>query len=217
MGVQQRMSASPAASARRALFGLERWQYLGSRLLRLASLLLLLTGVIPFAAAQDGDSLTIVAVLDGDSIRLRQRNGERFELRLAAIDAPERAQAFGDRSRRHLMALLHDCALQLMTSKRDRFDRHVGTLTCIAKKGATFDVGLAQIAAGMAWHFSRYASEQPLSQRRAYADSQQLARQRRVGLWADTAPLAPWQYRQAQSVRSTSGKNIRAPRYRAMP
>jgi endonuclease YncB( thermonuclease family) len=52
------------------------------------------------------------------------------------------------------------------------------------------DVGKAQVAAGMAWVFDRYAE--------GYEDLYPLqdhARASRVGLWSDTAPTAPWDWR----------------------
>ena len=173
--------------------------FLAKTILLLCATVLLMLAMPASAAAQDIDRLLIVAVLDGDSIRLRRHNGERFELRLAAIDAPEQAQRFSDSSRHHLIDLMRDCTPHVLSSKRDRYYRQVGTLTCTPTKGEPFDVGLAQVAAGMAWHFSRYAGEQEFSQRRAYADAQQRARQRGIGLWADAAPLPPWEYRRTHA------------------
>ena len=69
------------------------------------------------------------------------------------------------------------------------------------------DVGLAQIEAGLAWHFRRYAAEQPAARRQAFEQAEQRARRRRAGLWQDATPVAPWQYREQARINP----RVRAP------
>ena len=57
------------------------------------------------------------------------------------------------------------------------------------------DAGLALIRAGLAWHFKRYASEQPEQQRAEYALAEQQAREAGLGLWGDLSPVPPWEWR----------------------
>ncbi len=59
----------------------------------------------------------------------------------------------------------------------------------------TLDAGLAQLTVGLAWHFTRYAHEQSTEERERYADAEREARAKRVGLWSDPAPVAPWEWR----------------------
>ena len=47
----------------------------------------------------------VVAVADGDTITLPDANRQQHKIRLAGIDAPERAQPFGLRSKQHLAEL----------------------------------------------------------------------------------------------------------------
>ena len=60
------------------------------------------------------------------------------------------------------------------------------------------DAGLAQIRAGMAWCFRRYAKELPIDRRQQYANPEAQAQAERRGLWADNEPMAPWDWRRAQ-------------------
>lgn len=129
-------------------------------------------------------------VLDGDSLRVYDDQGQRVTVRLAGIDAPEKAQPYADRSRQHLRELLRDCRPQLQIHKRDRFGRAVAVATCDGR-----DLGLAQLEAGWAWHFRRYKNEQPAQERLAYARAEDRARESRRGLWRETAPTPPWVYR----------------------
>lgn len=57
------------------------------------------------------------------------------------------------------------------------------------------DANLAQVQAGMAWHFKKYQKEQSPSDRASYAQAEIDARTRRIGLWVDANPIPPSDYR----------------------
>ena len=57
------------------------------------------------------------------------------------------------------------------------------------------DVGLAQITQGLAWHYKAYAREQTAEDRARCADAEVVAKAKRVGLWGEKAPVAPWEWR----------------------
>jgi hypothetical protein len=73
--------------------------------------------------------------------------------------------------------------------KRDKYKRIVGKVwvqpascpTC----PMTLDAGHAQITVGMAWWYRKYGTEQSAQDRGAYEFSEQEARAKRAGLWAD--------------------------------
>jgi endonuclease YncB( thermonuclease family) len=48
----------------------------------------------------------------------------------------------------------------------------------------------------MAWHYKKYASEQPKTDREIYAQAEQLAKSQGIGLWRDKNPMPPWDFRQ---------------------
>jgi len=75
-------------------------------------------------------------------------------------------------------------------SKIDRYGRRV----CRVLVGGV-DAGLEQVRAGLAWFFGRYAKELPPDRRQQYADMEAQAQAERRGLWADAAPVAPWEWR----------------------
>ncbi len=82
--------------------------------------------------------------------------------------------------------------------KTDFFGRLVGRVFVEGR-----DAGLAQLRAGLAWHFRRYDADLAPAQRRRYAEAERQARLRRLGLWREAAPVPPWEYR-AQARRSHS-------------
>jgi endonuclease YncB( thermonuclease family) len=142
------------------------------------------------------------AIQDGDSFVLATGDGRQLRIRIAGIDAPERGQAWGGRAREHLNELLARHPLQVAPLKQDRYGRTIADV----HNGAV-DVGLAQIRAGLAWHYRRYADEQPPTRRNAYAQAERQAREQHQGLWQDSAPQAPWLLR-AQQRRQQSAARI---------
>ncbi len=132
----------------------------------------------------------VVAVADGDTITVLDAARRRSRVRLAGIDAPESRQPFGAAAKRSLSALVFGADVEVEYRKRDRYGRIVGR---VLRDG--HDAGLAQIEAGLAWHYRHYASEQSPQDRAAYAQAEHDARAVRRGLWADRAPLAPWEWR----------------------
>jgi endonuclease YncB( thermonuclease family) len=76
---------------------------------------------------------------------------------------------------------------------KDRYGRTVGVVTC-----AGMDANAEQVRRGLACVFVRYApAGSPL-----YA-LESAARNSRAGLWADTRPVAPWDWRAAAHIRTT--------------
>jgi endonuclease YncB( thermonuclease family) len=68
---------------------------------------------------------------------------------------------------------------------KDRYGRTLGRVTC-----ASVDANAEQVRRGMAWVYVRYAPKNsPLYQ------FEGAARTQRVGLWAEPAPVPPWEWR----------------------
>ena len=163
---------------------------------------LLVTVVLLFLApAVQAETLTgrVVGVADGDSVTVLDANLEQHKIRLQGIDAPEKAQPFGQRSKENLSRLLFDKDVRVEWSKRDRYGRIIGKVwvqpvgctTC----PMTLDAGHAQITVGLAWWYRKYAGEQSPQDRGAYEFSEQEARAKRVGLWSHPDPVPPWEWR----------------------
>ena len=139
----------------------------------------------------------MVAVSDGDTLTLLDDALARHRVRLSGIDAPERRQPFGERAKQHLASLVFARPVRVVWEKRDRYARIVGRVW-VAECAAcpyTVDVGLEQIRAGLAWHYTQYQREQALAQRERYAALERNARERRAGLWTEPHPVAPWKFR----------------------
>ena len=141
----------------------------------------------------------VVGVHDGDTITVLDATKTQHKIRLAGIDAPELKQAFGTRSRQNLSNMVYDKDARLECHKTDRYKRKVCKVwvqpsectTC----GKTLDTGHAQIIAGLAWWYRAYAREQSAEDQGRYESAEDEARLRRWGLWRDTEPVPPWEWR----------------------
>lgn len=132
----------------------------------------------------------VVGVSDGDTVTVLDSRSQQYKIRLMGIDAPEKNQAFGNRSKQFLSSLVFNRRVQVEYNKRDRYGRAVGKIIVNGK-----DANLAQIEAGMAWHYKQYQKEQSADDRVAYASAEEQARVGRRGLWQDNEPTPPWEYR----------------------
>ena len=133
----------------------------------------------------------VVGVSDGDSVTVLDAQKAPHKIRLAGIDAPERAQAYGQKAKASLSELVFGQSVDVAWSKQDRYGRIVGVITL-----AGVDINLEQIKRGMAWHYKQYQNEQSPEDRIAYAQSESQARDKKLGLWRDPAPIEPAVFRQ---------------------
>lgn len=132
----------------------------------------------------------VVGVIDGDTLTVLDAERRQHKIRLAGIDAPERGQPFGSRSKRALFECAFGKQVRVIGTKTDRYQRFVGK---ILHQGV--DCNLQQIERGLAWHYKQYEREQLPHDRAAYALTEVQAREASKGLWSEYAPEAPWEYR----------------------
>lgn len=84
--------------------------------------LALLLGFVCQAAIIDG---RVVGVADGDTVTVLDANKVQHKIRLSGIDAPEKKQPFGERSKESLSDLVFGKDVSVETDKRDRYGREV--------------------------------------------------------------------------------------------
>lgn len=127
----------------------------------------------------------VVGVSDGDTITvLDAMDNGRFRVRLFGIDAPEKRQAYGQKAKQYLSALVYGKRVSVRFSAVDRYGRIVGRVFLGNK-----DICLSMIAAGYAWHYVHYDRSPE------YAAAGKRAAAMRAGLWADRSPVPPWEFR----------------------
>ena len=67
----------------------------------------------------------VVGVSDGDTITVLDDAKTQHKIRFAGIDAPEKGQAFGERSKQSLSALVFQKRVEARCHKKDRYGREV--------------------------------------------------------------------------------------------
>ena len=141
------------------------------------------------------DTLTgrVVRVTDGDTIVILDSTNTQHKIRLTGIDAPERKQAFGTKSKEHLSDSVAGKFVVVEYDKRDRYERILGKVLLSDE-----DMNLEQIKAGLAWHYKKYENEQTQKDRELYSNAEVEATKARRGLWHDPVPVPPWEYRKSK-------------------
>jgi endonuclease YncB( thermonuclease family) len=132
----------------------------------------------------------VVGVSDGDTVTVLDANRMPNNVRLAGIDAPEKAQAYGQKAKESLSELVYGKTVDVEWAKSDRYNRIIGKITLNG-----VDINLEQIKRGMAWHYKQYQLEQTMQDRISYAESERRARDKKTGLWQDPVPVEPWAFR----------------------
>jgi endonuclease YncB( thermonuclease family) len=144
----------------------------------------------------------VVGISDGDTLKVRCPDRPPIAVRLAEIDAPEKAQPFGQRSRELLSTLCFRKQAEIRPSSRDRYGRTVARVSC-----AGADANTAMVRAGLAWAYTRYLTDPQIRAMEV------VARRERRGLWADAQPVPPWEWRKA----GEKGISVQAPADRPGP
>lgn len=126
----------------------------------------------------------VVAITDGDTLKV-MREGKEVTIRLNGIDAPESSQAFGQRAKQMCSEYCFGKTVTVIINDTDRYGRLVADIQL--PDGLILNREL--VRHGMAWHYKQYSNDITL------ATLEEAARNNRYGLWADKAPVAPWEYR----------------------
>lgn len=125
----------------------------------------------------------VIGVTDGDTLTVLSQ-GHPVKVRLANIDAPEKKQPFGARSKQSLSELCFGREATIDAANHDRYGRTVAVVHC-----GPVNVNVAQVRRGMAWVYPQYNRDPSLPAVEA------AARASRVGLWSGPDPLEPWLFR----------------------
>jgi endonuclease YncB( thermonuclease family) len=170
--------------------------------------LLLIFATLAMSAANADIIGKVVAVTDGDTIKVLDENQVLHKIRLSGIDAPEKAQPFGNVSRKHLASMVAGKNVRVETTKKDRYGRVLGKVWVQPRDcpscGKTLNANHAQILSGMAWWYRAYAKDQSAQDRGRYESAVDEARKRKRGLWSEPNPVPPWVWRRGERTSSKS-------------
>ena len=132
----------------------------------------------------------VVSIADGDTITILDAEKVQHKIRLDGIDAPEKGQAFGTKSREALGRKVHERDVRIEWEKRDRYQRIIGKVYVDSRL-----INREMVSEGMAWRYVKYSKDPELIR----AETE--AREAKRGLWADKSPVAPWEWRKTEKER----------------
>ncbi|HHF1329388.1 TPA: thermonuclease family protein [Haemophilus influenzae] len=156
-----------------------------NRKILLASLLLIFT--VLSACSREKNTCRVVKISDGDTLTCLTKGNKSIKVRLAEIDAPEKSQAFGQKSKKTLSDLVYQKNVRLSLKGKDRYQR---TLAIVYYQDK--NINLEMVKQGMAWAYKQY-SHDPI-----YLQEQENAQAKGIGLWADNNPIEPSQWRRQE-------------------
>ena len=133
---------------------------------------------------------------DGDS--LETQSGR--QIRLACIDAPEYDQPGGLAAHNTLESLVAN-GVTIQNLGADSYGRMLAVVFPI-RGGSGDSVNTTMVRMGQAWVYRRFANDCGIP-RRELCKAEAKARAARIGLWQESRPIPPWQWRQGWA-RSTN-------------
>ncbi len=127
----------------------------------------------------------VVRVVDGDTVHVFEGGGVQTKIRLHGIDTPERGQPYYRKATDALAGMIAGQEVGVTVVDTDRYGRTVGVIYLNEQ-----NINLAMVQGGYAWWYQRYAKfDRPLQ------EAERQARAQKLGLWADSDPVAPWEWR----------------------
>ena len=139
----------------------------------------------------------VVGISDGDTFTLLTTDKQQVKVRLSEIDAPEKAQPFGNRSRQALSNLIFSKDVLVVQDDIDRYGRLVGQVYVNG-----LHVNRKMVQEGMAWVYRRYMKDETLLQ------DELAAREAKRGLWSlpSTEQVPPWEWRRGERTNSSNNE-----------
>jgi|GEM_PF-1235865 len=153
-------------------------------------------GSIPvdtFAPMADSEQWQVIRVSDGDTIVVRQMDGQEKKLRFCGIDAPEKSQPLGKESKANLQKLVDevDGTVMITPIESDRYGRTVAEIFS-SKNGIEKSLNSEQLSSGNAYLYKQYAGKCP--NKLSFESAEAIAQSGHLGVWSGNFEK-PWDYR----------------------
>ncbi|MBO3099606.1 thermonuclease family protein [Gelidibacter sp. DF109] len=154
------------------------------------SLFVVFQFIISIAFSQ---SLTgkVVGIMDGDSFKLLTLDSTVVRVRLANIDCPEKKQPFSAKATQFTADAIFGKMVTINIQKTDRYKRYISNVTYNDSLSLCHEL----VKNGLAWHYVKYSKDKTLQ------EMEDKAKAAKVGLWQDSHPTAPWEWRSSKKKK----------------
>lgn len=126
----------------------------------------------------------VTAVKDGDTIEMLV-NGKPMRIRLFGVDAPEKGQPFGEKSKQFTANLCFGKVVKAREISKDQYRRVVAEISLPDNTSLNYKL----LQAGLVWHYKNFSKNE------VWAAAERKAKKEKLGLWKDAHPIAPWDWR----------------------
>lgn len=158
---------------------------------------LLIFGLIGCQTSFRPAQYSVKRVSDGDTLTVTDARGADIKVRFACVDAPEKNQALGQKSKKNLERLITEAGNRVLLDVLDE-DQYRRKVALVRTKlgNETHLLQLEQIKAGLAWPYKQFASNCPVWN--DVNDAAETAKRKRIGIWSKRKPVPPWEFRKEQ-------------------
>ena len=163
-------------------------------IVRLILFILLCSFITPSLSLAWSGKLTNVA--DGDTITVLH-DGQEKKIRFYGIDCPEGDQNFGQQAKAFTSAMVHGRKIQIKPMDTDRYGRTVALVFA-----DEINVNEQIVSQGYGWVYRQYCKDGFCND---WLRQESTARDNHKGLWSESSPQPPWEYRQQQ--RAAGGRH----------
>ncbi len=128
----------------------------------------------------------VVAITDGDTIKILTLAKRQIKVRLADIDTPEKCQPYGKKAKQILSGKIYGKHVKVEKVTTDRYKRMVGRIYL-----GNRNINAEMVADGAAWVYRKYSKDPGL------LELERQAQKKRLGLWGlpESQRVPPWKWR----------------------
>lgn len=159
-------------------------------------LILLMVGIacVSAMAATELFEAKVLAVVDGNTLEIRDEAGDVYQIVLNGVDSPELGQDFGDKAKGFLEKIALKKNVKVQLDGKDRW----GNRLAVVWVKEDVDLRVELLKAGLAWT----AERNPIP---TLENVRIEAQEKGKGLWASNEPTPPWIFRRQQSMMQAKG------------
>ena len=145
---------------------------------------------------KDQPNATVVKVIDGNTVEILTVDNEVYRVMFKEVDSPELGQEFGEEAKLFTEKMLLKKKVIVEMKGKDMWGNRLAGITL--KNGKNIEIELLE--AGYAWHNTLKSKDENL------AELEKTTKEKKVGLWNDENPTAPWIFRRQQTMAKAKSR-----------
>ena len=130
----------------------------------------------------------VINIKDGDTVVILDENFNKYTVRIADIDCPEKKQPFGTKAKQFTSKEILGKTVEIKIKNFDKYGRTVGYILYENK-----NLSLELLKNGLAWHYKYYSKDKAMSL------LENEAKKNKIGLWIQKNPINPYKWRKLKS------------------